>query len=618
MQEFKILVSPLLIALSFTGCSLAESMKKMENNTTDMNQTTRAMDDNLVKVGGTMDGMKGDMGELKADMKAMKADVSERLAGTMEKMLVFMDQLNTRMESMNKTLDEKLAGKMDAMANALINDMVPVMKDMKDQMVTLQTLMKGLSTSIDEKMLGKMDGLQRSITSLNAIIEKQMVKIMSEMNTTMREGLLQTMKGMKDQITAMNTELTQMRGSIAGMSKKMNALPAMNRTLKDVSKTMKDTLPAVKTSIDRMDTKMGTMLDELKAMRHQFQSLVDLIPPLREALSYFVRDRGYANLTKPSKMIEKFADAGVFIFGFEFQLKQPEDTAEYRALLHVFIQEFTRKVRGLIHNENKMDVDPMLADNDHKALQAIAACLQEISPDQIRMVDECKAKKKVDTTARCLENPRTVYDVLKVAIKHFNDDPDKQFFFQDDPSTPGIHKPHKEAQLQKQAIMYLMQLRYNFLAALAAGQLFHAEEAKSMVWSDTLGEWWSIRGVWWDSLDELNEERLAHLNEEGFNFIITALEYAIETRSVIRDAGQTAIVDWKLSEMFNNIHFAKLETFDQNTVDKKRRIERLKKTISLVNVMRANYAKDRTSQGGKIVDPHSRSFINFLQNHHRK
>lgn len=662
--KFQLPLSFVAITLALSGCSLANSMKKMEENTTDMNGTTKDMDANLVKVSGTMDSMNTDMGELKADMKAMKADVSSRLATTMEKMDERMGEMNTKLSETHHVMETKLATTMDVMAKALSDEMVPTMRELKNQIGSLQSLIQvslgktndsidKLSESIDGKMMAKMDALDGTVKKLNSIIETQLVKLMSDMNSTMSKDLLGSMQEMAAEVQSLGKDMKAMRGSVGGMNKKMNALPSMNEkmgalakmdkkmdalssmnakmgalakmdkkmdalprmnsklskmnskmdslpemntTLKDVGKAMKS-LPEMKDSIDRVDRKMGTLLDELKSMNKVLKTLGDLIPALREALAYFVRDRGYSNLERPTKIIEKFADAGVFLFAFEFQLKQPEDTAEYRALLHVFMNEFTRKIRGLIADENNMHVDPMLADNNHKTLQAIAACLQEESPDQIRMAEACMDRKKTDPTAQCYDKTTTVYDVLKLAIKHFNDDPDKRFFFQDDPSTGKLHKSHKESKLQMQTIMYLMQLRYNFLAALAAGQFFRAEESKSLLWSETLGEWKAIVGVWFDSKFELNEERLAHLNEESFNFINTALGYALETRAVIQEAGYTPVVDWKLPRVFGNIEFADLKTFDQSTPAKKRRIDRLKKTIALVNQIKAGYTKDRVSKG---------------------
>ncbi len=596
-----------LIALSLSGCSLAESMKNMEKNTTEMNSTTKSLVSSIDKMDGTMQNMNTDMGSVKNNMTKMTADIDERLAVTMEKMDARMEEMNTKLAATQEVMEKKLAVMMEQMATALTTEMVPTMREMRDQMGALQTEIKTqlaqtnqsiqkLTETIDGKMLTKMDDLAKSVGGLNKVIETKLVSLMAQMNKTMSKDLLGAMNQMVSHVQELGVDMKAMRGQMGDLNGEL-------RLMVDTTSSMDKKMGTMTSEIGGMSSKMNAlpkMLTHLEKMTEIIDNIAKLVPSLKESMANQSREISFDGVKKADTMLGKFREATAWMSAFEYQLWLDDRDGSLDDLKKKGIADFVRMMRDLIEDEQSMHVDPLLVDNNHKSLQAIAAVLQETGDAQKKRISDCKNAKKANEKALCNDEEVTALSIIKEILRYRAKGPD------------GAPEYIKEGLLHEKQFIYLLQLRYNFLAALAISQLRHVSELKSKSesngWQYALESWeigsittgavfGSIYNLWQNYVWNIGSDSLQFMTERDFEFVQEALERAISTRNFIKKVDIEPVIDYKLATLFKISYFKSTGMFDATDAAQVRRLKKMTEAFSTIDEF--NKDKGSVSMGVK-------------------
>jgi hypothetical protein len=600
LLENKNFLSVTVLGLSvLQGCGLADSMKNMETNTTEMNATTKTMTSEIETMSGglnetnkvmkdemapTMREMKEEMITLKGAMNEMRKDINGRLGDTMDRMDGRMEKMTGKLEETNKVMkdemaptmremnvglqatqkvmDEKLATLMKQMSDALTKEMVPAIIGLKGQMSEMQKTikdeltetnknMKLLTVSIDEKMMKKMDAMSGSVDRLANLMEHQMLGLLKDMNDNISKSMIKSIDEMVVSVKALGGDMTAVREKMASMDGKMGALPQM--------------------------------LTHLEAMQKTLGGFDRLIPDLKQAITVTVRAGSMERILAKETLLGKFKEASVWLFSFDYQAWQEGDTRTLNDLKKLAIDEFTREIRNFLQDENALHVDPMIMDPRHKSLQAISAVLQEISPSQKDRIKACQKLKAKDPRNSCLDQTISMLDLIEEALRHRKEDPETI-------SEPWI----KEALLHQKFLIYILQLRYNLTGAIALGNLHnrperHMKTLDFFEWqaesTEALkifaGATWSSFNLWRKevfSLDPVSDP-LAHLSDRELLFVEEAFQYATRTREFLRSIDVMPVVDDKIETLVQVTKVANLGNVTGVSRDRKLKMQRVYQSL---------------------------------------
>jgi hypothetical protein len=246
----------------------------------------------------------------------------------------------------------------------------------------------------------------------------------------------------------------------------------------------------------------------------------------------------FDSLRAEPSLDRKFTMAGRYYGAFEFQLFKTGIDTEERREFHYFeaMQIFLRDIRSLGIREHGYDVSPSSDSNDLKTLQALAAALFKVNPNQ-----EFYSKKEGYEKVSFL-------DLIErtLSLKAGTDTGEIDH--------TQLPEYQQEILYEWKNVVYMLQLRANVLAAKVMIEI--KPEIADSIWTKGL----TYLFDWNANLQDDSGVQLAKWS--------TGLEMSNDTRDYLKGIGVDPRIDSKLLKVYRNMDLGELSSKATPDVDR--------------------------------------------------
>ncbi len=224
----------------------------------------------------------------------------------------------------------------------------------------------------------------------------------------------------------------------------------------DSTKSMGETTKGMADTTSHMSDTTNHMSDTTDA----------LYTDSRQGGSATLRRDNLISMKQADSIEDKLAKSAEFQYGFEFQLWKPGiDSAEKRELLYEsavieYVREARELIHGNIHDMDSASVSPTGMSDDKFNLYAYVGAMHKLNPNQ----EAAAAKLGYPTVS--------MFDILHEGLLKV------QMVKKGLMREEELPRYAREVSRAYQDIIYLMQVRQNFLAALPLGFISHATDER--------------------------------------------------------------------------------------------------------------------------------------------
>ena len=318
--------------------------------------------------------------------------------------------------------------------------------------------------------------------------------------------------------------------SVAGLAVVMSSSCAMIKNLDDMHDgmvSMDDTTKRMKNSTADMNEKMDATNEEIHKTNLYIAAQYS---DLRQGSAATLRIESLRRMEESDSIEAKISNAALFYMALEFQLWKNfgKDTEESRiGLYDQAMAQYFRELPEYTHN--KSTLDPSSTNDDMESVDALAVAMHFANPNAL-MLDE-KRNIKAMTVLKLIED--TLKERWDIWAMPFHVQRDK------------VPEYKREILKNQELAVYMLQVRHNFLAAMALAKI---SDLKAGGWK---GFWAKL-----DAYFTKWEGKLVRNNITQLDFANVWVTEAIRTRDKLVELGYEPKYNSKLKRIFGHMTFS--------------------------------------------------------------